>query len=142
MALQLVGAGLGADALDTEIDGFLLKAPNPSATDVSNFLKLYPKGQREEVSRRLIARGVTASAVSGALTWLDAADSWGLSSPSTRSTLWGIASIASGAASAYHGYKRNNSIGWGVWWFIMGSMFPVITPVIGLAQGFGKRKAA
>ena len=46
----------------------------------------------------------------------------------------------SSAASAYHGYKRNNSIGWALWWSVMGGMFPIITPTIGLAQGWGKRK--
>ena len=46
------------------------------------------------------------------------------------------------AASAYHGYKRNNSIGWALWWGLMGAMFPVITPTIALAQGFGKPKSA
>jgi hypothetical protein len=44
------------------------------------------------------------------------------------------------AASTYHGYKRNQSIGWALWWGLMGAMFPVVTPAIGLAQGFGKRK--
>ena len=48
---------------------------------------------------------------------------------------------ASGAASLYHGYKRNNgSLGWGLGWFVLGSLFPVITPTIAVAQGFGKRK--
>ena len=44
----------------------------------------------------------------------------------------------SGAVSAYHGYRRNNSVGWGVAWFLLGSMFPVIVPVIAVAQGYGK----
>jgi hypothetical protein len=50
-------------------------------------------------------------------------------------TLVGTASMA---ASAYHGYKRNNSVGWAIWWGFMGGVFPVITPVIAFAQGFGK----
>lgn len=42
-------------------------------------------------------------------------------------------------ASAYHGYKRNHgSLGWGVAWGALGGLFPVITPAIALAQGFGK----
>ncbi len=45
----------------------------------------------------------------------------------------------SGAASAYHGYKRNESVGWAVWWGIMGASFPVIVPAIAFAQGFGQR---
>lgn len=48
--------------------------------------------------------------------------------------------IASMAASVYHGYRRNQSIGWALWWGLMGSMFPVVTPAIAVAQGFGDRK--
>lgn len=57
----------------------------------------------------------------------------------TTSTLWALTSTASMAASAYHGYKRNKSIGWAVVWGLLGGIFPVITPVIAVAQGFGKR---
>ena len=53
---------------------------------------------------------------------------------------WQIASIVSGAACAYHGYKRNESVGWAIGWFMLGSAFPVITPAIAVAQGFGKPK--
>ena len=51
-----------------------------------------------------------------------------------------ILGAVSMAASAFHGYKRNQSVGWAVWWGLMGSFFPVITPTIALAQGFGKEK--
>ncbi len=53
---------------------------------------------------------------------------------------WGILSTVSGAVSGYHGYKRNDSVGWALVWFALGSFFPVITPVIAVAQGYGKRK--
>lgn len=46
--------------------------------------------------------------------------------------------MVSMGASAYHGYKRNNSVGWAVWWALMGGIFPIITPVIAFAQGYGK----
>jgi len=49
-----------------------------------------------------------------------------------------IVDTASMAACAYHGYKRNNSIGWAIGWALLGGMFPIITPVIAVAQGFGK----
>lgn len=45
----------------------------------------------------------------------------------------------SAIASAYHGYKRNNSVGWGIWWGVMGALFPIITPGVALIEGFGKR---
>ena len=41
---------------------------------------------------------------------------------------------------AYHGYKRNDSVGWAVGWALLGGMFPYITIPISLAQGFGERK--
>lgn len=56
----------------------------------------------------------------------------------TASGIFWVVDVASMAASTYHGYKRNNSVGWAIWWGFMGSLFPVITPVIAVAQGFGK----
>ena len=46
----------------------------------------------------------------------------------------------SSAASAYHGYKRTGSYGWAFGWMILGGLFPLVTPAIGLAQGWGKPK--
>jgi len=48
--------------------------------------------------------------------------------------------LASTGISAYHGYKRNNSVGWALWWGFMGSMFPIVTPAIAFAQGIDKPK--
>ena len=59
-------------------------------------------------------------------------------SPGARLVI-GTLQVASIGASAYHGYKRNNSVGWAVWWGLMGGLFPIITPAVGVAQGFGKR---
>lgn len=53
--------------------------------------------------------------------------------------LWKTAVLASTVASVYHGYKRNDSIGWALWWGLMGGLFPFVTPVIAVAQGYGKR---
>ena len=55
-------------------------------------------------------------------------------------TVWAIASVLSVGASAYHGYRRNDSVGWAIWWGLMGGIFPVVTPAIALAQGFGQPK--
>ena len=50
-----------------------------------------------------------------------------------------ILATASFALSVYHGYKRHNgSLGWGLGWGFMGALFPVITPTVAFAQGFGK----
>jgi hypothetical protein len=54
--------------------------------------------------------------------------------------LWAIAAAASIGASAYHGYKRNQSVGWAVIWGVLGGLFPIITPAIALGQGFGVRR--
>jgi len=64
-----------------------------------------------------------------------------MSSPLAGITpIYRVISTASAAASAYHGYKRNKSVGWAIWWFLMGGLFPVITPAIAYAQGFGKER--
>lgn len=48
----------------------------------------------------------------------------------------------SSTASFYHGYKRNGgSLGWGIGWMILGGLFPLLTPTVGVAQGWGKRKS-
>lgn len=57
-----------------------------------------------------------------------------------QALIWAGLSTVSMALGAYHGYKRDSSIGWALWWGLMGAMFPVITPTIALAQGFGKKK--
>jgi hypothetical protein len=54
--------------------------------------------------------------------------------------VWAVVGAASVAASAFHGYRRNRSVGWALWWGLMGGIAPVITPAIAVAQGFGKRK--
>ncbi len=38
----------------------------------------------------------------------------------------------------YHGYKRNNSIGWALVWGWFGSVAPFTTAALALAQGFGE----
>lgn len=57
--------------------------------------------------------------------------------PTVRSAMMGL-SVVSSAVSAYHGYKRNQSVGWAIGWALLGGMFPIITPVVALAQGYGK----
>ena len=49
-----------------------------------------------------------------------------------------LISTVSAGASAYHGYKRNKSVGWALIWGGFGGSFPIIVPAIALAQGFGK----
>lgn len=51
---------------------------------------------------------------------------------------WSVAATASFAASFYHGLKRNDSLAWGLGWGLLGTMFPVVTPLYALHQGFAK----
>lgn len=53
--------------------------------------------------------------------------------------VWSLLSTAGVAASAYHGYKRHDSIGWAVLWAIAGGLIPIVTVPVALAQGFGKK---
>jgi len=49
-----------------------------------------------------------------------------------------VGQVVVGTAAIYHGYKRNESVGWALVWGVLGSAFwPVAAPVM-LAQGFGK----
>jgi len=53
--------------------------------------------------------------------------------------LWGVLSIGSAVASGFHGYYRHDrSAGAAAGWAILGLLFPVITPAVALAQGFGQ----
>jgi hypothetical protein len=53
--------------------------------------------------------------------------------------VWWSLSTLSGLISAYHGYRRNNgNLGWTLAWFVGGSAFPVIVPVIAFTQGYAK----
>ena len=53
-----------------------------------------------------------------------------------------ILSIAGMVSGAYHGYKRNDSIGWAIGWGLLGGAFPFITIPVSLAQGYGKARKA
>lgn len=61
-----------------------------------------------------------------------------------RSSGWwwfyGILSMVSCGMSTYHGYRRHGTIPAALGWGLLGAIFPVITPAVALAQGFGQRK--
>ena len=46
-------------------------------------------------------------------------------------------SYGSSILGIYHGYKRNDSIGWAIGWGFVGAFWPIALPVM-FAQGFGK----
>jgi hypothetical protein len=131
--MQLLG-GLGVSPVDT----FLLTYPKPSSGNVADFLAQFPTDERAALAKHLINEGVPAETVSSALSWLDAKRNIKLN----WSKIHGVLAITSAAVSAYHGYRRNQSIPWAIWWFFAGSILPVFTPVIAIAQGYGKSKKA
>jgi len=51
-----------------------------------------------------------------------------------------LAGVAGTAIGAYHGYKRNDSVGWAIGWALLGGIFPVIVIPVAYAQGIGERK--
>lgn len=60
--------------------------------------------------------------------------------PDTVATVGiGLATIGA-ALGAYHGYKRDNSVGWALWWAAWGALVPIVTVPVAIAQGFGKPK--
>lgn len=133
----MMGVMFLAAAEISPIDSFLLAHPTPSSTDVVNFLKAFAPAERIAISQQLIAKGVSSNNVAAALNWFDAASKI----TANKNTIFGVLALLSAAASGYHGYRRNQSIGWAAVWFALGSIFPVVTPVIALAQGFGQKKA-
>ncbi len=52
----------------------------------------------------------------------------------------GLLSIAGLGLGAYHGYRRNNSVGWAFGWGALGALFPIVTLAVAAGQGFAKRK--
>lgn len=52
--------------------------------------------------------------------------------------LYGVASAASSLGLAYHGYRRNDSIGWAIVWAVVGGMFWPVGWGVALAQGYGE----
>jgi hypothetical protein len=119
-------------AVQSLVDSFLKQFPQPTANDVTTFLKVVPLSMWNITVQGLISAGVPIEVVQA-----------GASAASHAKTeFWkdGL-TLASAVLSAFHGARRNNSVVWGAWWFLMGSTFPIFTPVIALAQGFGKRKS-
>lgn len=51
-----------------------------------------------------------------------------------------FAGLAAVGACAYHGYRRNKSVGWAVAWAVLAGLSPLITTGVAFAQGFGKAK--
>jgi hypothetical protein len=106
------------------------------ASALATFINSYTAEDQGRAKKELLLQGVSATAIEWALRPSTNADYFNSKWFWVHSALSSI----SGAACAYHGYKRNNSIGWAIGWFFLGSIFFPLTPVIAVAQGFGKPK--
>jgi hypothetical protein len=134
-------AALGATSDELAAMGKALAAESHSFSFSSSTLETalgaLSVADRQSVVIAYTTAGGDAGALQLALSRLDA------SSPRATTNMaiaWGVLSTLSCAASVFHGYRRNDSVGWGIWWGFMGALFPVITPTIAVAQGFGKPK--
>jgi hypothetical protein len=86
-----------------------------------------------------VGADVTAAATTTAAAPLNTAGAFDFPKPTAMTYVWEVVSAASVGISAYHGYKRNNSVGWAIGWGLLGGMFPILVPTIALAQGLGKK---
>lgn len=59
---------------------------------------------------------------------------------STMNTVYAAASLIGATSGAYHGYKRNQSVGWAIGWFVFGGLLPFLSVPIMFAEGFAERK--
>lgn len=109
-------------------------------SDMAAILEIVPANERQDVAARAVAIGADADRVRQALDQLETRLFLKKPISTPVRIVWGVLATASFAASVYHGYKRNDSVGWAIWWGVMGALFPVITPTIAVAQGFGKPK--
>lgn len=111
----------------------LKRTPAPSPDDLTSFFKGLPKKDWSTASTLFVSAGVPGEIVRASMyAAVQTEVAWAK----------GALTLASAAISGFHGTRRNNSIFWGAWWFIMGLTFPIFTPVVAFAQGVGKRKGS
>jgi hypothetical protein len=139
-----LGSNLGA-MTDEEVDDLAFRLAEVTfAGDAADIFRVIPSAaDRARVAQAALSLGGNPSVIQWGHDQANRESGFRSEMKSARKygTIWGLVSTASMAASAYHGYKRNEKVRWALWWGFMGALFPVITPAIGLAQGFGKRKA-
>lgn len=112
---------------------FLAGNPAPTSAQIATFLQTFDASARSEAAQALIAGGAASADVLAASQFISSSSGLGFSG------IWEVLAVASAGASVYHGYRRNQSIGWALWWGFIGGIFPVVTPAIAIAQGFGKK---
>lgn len=122
-----------ADSATALTQGLLAKNPDPSTSDLVSFLSLLSTEEREVAERALIAGGAAPTNVLAARAEIGS---------KARARWKNYATIAAAGAAGFHGYRRNDSLVWGLSWFVLGTLFPIVTNVVALAQGFGQPRKA
>ena len=84
------------------------------------------------------ADDMTTGAASQSNTALDTTNTNSAAGSNTMATVGQIGSTIGTVMGAYHGYKRDDSVGWAIGWALLGGAFWPLTIPIMLAQGFGK----
>ena len=106
--------------------------------DVVLILGQFNKHQRAQLVADLLAAGTDTAKLVEAVRDLELLDD--LQRRRTiRTVLW-MFGLASGTISAFHGYRRNESIGAAIGWFFADALAPPVTLAVAAAQGFGRRK--
>lgn len=123
----------------TLAETFTLEHIRGTGAALANALEPFSASDRQTIIASFLAFGGDPQFVRSAIGILD--DPYD-PTPGARKLriAWIILGTASMAAGAFHGYRRNQSVGWALWWGLMGSLFPIVTPAIAVAQGFGQRK--
>jgi len=127
------------DEVALVVDQFIRSHPtNAGALAVARLFSMRPRMEWDELANELQRRGVSSNSIErGERMATDVREI----TDSPWFKLHGALRIISAGACAFHGVKRNSgSVGWGIWWFVLGSLFPVITPVVAVAQGYAKTK--
>lgn len=110
-------------------------ATMPTA-DVTVILGQLDRSDRTRFVADLIAAGADEAKLVEALRDLTVLDNL-RRRRTIRITLW-LLGLASGTASAFHGYRRTRRVASTVGWFVAGVLVPPITLAIAGAQGFAK----
>jgi len=136
------GCALGiSDETATQIGTKLATQLMTFSSDIAAALQPFSAEDRQKIIAAYLAAGGDSSKLQSAQETLDRYSAGGtIHGARPYAIAWSILGTASMAASAFHGYRRNKSVGWALWWGLMGSLFPVFTPAVALAQGFGKPK--
>lgn len=130
-------AASASSALADAVSAFLQTTPDPSSSDVASFFQTFPdRGARHAAAQALVTSGVDVNTVAHALTYVNTVDDM------PASYIRGVLTLAAASTALYHGYRRNDSLGWGLVWFGSGIIFPLVTSVVSLAQGYGRRKGS